>query len=209
MNRQLSLLEKLKIIFLIVSSVSLIGCSSIELNAANNANISRVPKYMIGPGDVLNVFVWGNSDLSVSVIVRPDGLVTTPLAEDIQASGLTATQLAREMEKKLKRFVKSPKVTITVSKFVGRYSEQIRVIGEAARPMAIPYRESMTLLDVLIAVGGLTEFASGNSATLVRSSGDKRKKYGVRLDDLAKSGDMTANVNMMPGDILIIPESWF
>lgn len=205
---EMRFLTVVKVIVLLVFGAGVVGCATNELDSASNSDV-QVPKYKIGPGDTLVVFVWGNADLSASVTVRPDGFVTTPLAEDVQASGKTASQLAREMEKKLARFVKSPKVTITVTGFVGRYSEQIRVIGEAAKPRALPYRESMTLLDVLIAVGGLTEFASGNSATLIRAEGNERKEYSVRLDDLAKGGDMTANVNMLPGDILIIPESWF
>ena len=186
----------------------LAGCANNELNSSNSTDV-QIPYYNIGPGDRLDVFVWGNRDLSTSVTVRPDGYLTTPLVEDVKASGKTPSELAREMEVKLKKFIKNPKVTITVTEFVGRYTEQIRVIGEAARPTALPYRENMTLLDVIIAVGGLTEFASGNSSTLVRTKGDEKKQYTVRLDDLIKDGDMSVNVKMMPGDVLVIPEAWF
>jgi polysaccharide export outer membrane protein len=186
----------------------LTGCANNELNSVNSTDL-QTPYYNIGPGDKLDVFVWGNTELSKSVTVRPDGYLTTPLVEDVKASGKTPSQLAREMEVKLKKFIKNPKVTITITEFVGRYSEQIRVIGEAARPRALPYRENMTLLDVVIAVGGLTEFAAGNSSTLVRTKGNEKKQYTVRLDDLIKDGDMSVNVKMMPGDILVIPEAWF
>jgi polysaccharide export outer membrane protein len=154
--------------------------------------------------------VWGNPDLSVNEVpVRPDGHITTPLVEDVRASGKTPTQLARAIEQQLSRYVKNPEVTVTVSKFVGSDKEQIRVIGQAAEPQTIPYRENITVLDVMIEVGGLTEFASGNRATIIRVVDGEQKSYRVRLDDLINDGDITANVRMYPGDILIIPESWF
>ncbi len=185
------------------------GCAGNELGTLNSSKM-QVPQYTIGPGDALSVFIWGNKDLSTNVTVGPDGYVTTPLVEDLKASGKTSSALAREMEKVLKRYIKNPKVTITITGFVGRFMEQIRVIGEAAAPKALAYRENMTLLDVLIAVGGLTEFAAGNSTTLIRTNkGAEKVQYTVRLDDLVKDGDMTANVKMMPGDVLVIPEAWF
>ena len=165
--------------------------------------------YLIGPGDSLQVFVWRNPELSSTVPVRPDGKITTPLVEDVIASGKTSSQLAREMEQRLALYVKNPVVTITVTRFVGRFSEQIRVVGEAAKPQSLSYRENMTLLDVLIDVGGLTEFANGNDARIIRTQQGKQRQFTVRLDDLIKQGDISANVDMMPGDILIIPESWF
>ncbi len=184
------------------------GCSSMpELKSSSFAEDESF--YLIGPGDTLNIFVWGNQEVSGAVKVRPDGLITTPLVEDLVASGKTPTRLARDMEKQLAKYIKSPVVTVTVADFVGRPSEQIRIVGEAAKPMAIPYREQITLLDVMISVGGLTEYAAGNSATIVRVANGKRRQYRVRLDDLIKDGDITANVNMRPGDILIIPESMF
>jgi polysaccharide export outer membrane protein len=165
--------------------------------------------YIIGPGDNLNVFVWRNPELSTSVAVRPDGKFTTPLVEDLQASGKTPSALAREIEKKLGEYIRDPLVTVTVGGFVGEYKEQIRVVGEAAKPAAIPYRKDMTVLDVMIDVGGLTEFAAGNRASIVRASADGHEQYRVRLEDLIKDGDIDANVAMQPGDILIIPEAWF
>ncbi|WP_317623106.1 XrtA/PEP-CTERM system exopolysaccharide export protein [Thiohalomonas denitrificans] len=166
--------------------------------------------YIIGPGDHLEVFVWGNPDLSSTVPVRPDGRITTPLVEDVQASGKSPSELARTMEKRLARYVKHPVVTVTVSQVVGRATEQIRVVGQAVEPRMIPYSEDLTVLDVLIAVGGLTEFAAGNRASIVRKVGKTDKQqFNVRLADLVKDGDISANVEMRPGDILIIPESFF
>ena len=167
--------------------------------------------YIIAPGDILTVFVWANPELSVQdVPVRPDGKITTPLVDDVKASGKTSTELAQEMEKRLIPYVLHPKVSITITKFVGRYSEQIRVIGEATEPQSLPYREGTTALDVLIAVGGLTEFANGNRAILVRAVSGEEKTFRLRLGDLINEGDISANVDMLPGDVLIIPEaSWF
>lgn len=165
--------------------------------------------YLIGPGDSLNIFVWRNPEVSMSVVVRPDGMITTPLVEDLPVSGKTPTQVAREIEKALARFIKDPMVTVMMSGFVGPYSEQIRVVGEAAKPQALPYRQRMTLLDVMIAVGGLTTYAAGNHATIVRIVDGKQRQFSVHIDDLIKDGDITANVDMLPGDTLIIPESWF
>ncbi|MGD8589457.1 MAG: polysaccharide export protein [Chromatiales bacterium] len=166
-------------------------------------------KYLIGPGDQLKVFVWGDQELSTDVEVRPDGLISTPLVEDMQASGKTPTELARNLESELSKYVKNPKVTVSVSHFVGQYTEQVRVVGQAAQPQAIPFREGMTLLDVIIAVGGLTEFADGNNASIVRKVNGVTQQYRVKLDDLIRDGDISANVNMLPGDVLIIPETWF
>jgi polysaccharide export outer membrane protein len=169
----------------------------------------EAPYYIIGPGDGLTIFVWGNPDLSSSIVVRPDGRINSPLVEDLQASGKTPTELGRDIEKLLSSFVRTPIVTVIMSDFIGRFSEQIRVVGEAAEPQVLSYKENMSLLDVMIAVGGLTEFAAGNGSTLVRTANGKTKQFRVRLDDLLKDGDIGANVQMLPGDILIIPESWF
>ncbi|MCM8922282.1 MAG: polysaccharide export protein [Candidatus Thiodiazotropha sp.] len=177
--------------------------------AMSATDAATSPLYVIGPGDTLNVFVWGDSELSTEVVVRPDGLITTPLVEDMPASGKTPTDLARALEGRLSKFVKSPKVTVSVTNFVGRYTEQVRVVGQASQPQSINYREGMTLLDAIIAVGGLTEFAAGNKATIVRKVNGKTTQYRVRLDDLIREGDISANVKMLPGDVLIIPETWF
>jgi polysaccharide export outer membrane protein len=164
--------------------------------------------YRIGPLDTVNVIVWRNSDLSIVVPVRPDGKITTPLVDDMVAIGKTPTELERDIEKALTKFIRDPVVTIVVTNFAGPVNEQIRVTGEATKPQIMPYRKNMTLLDVMIAVGGLTDFADGNAATIYRVA-DGGKIYSVRLRDLVKRGDISANVEMKPGDILIIPQSWF
>jgi polysaccharide export outer membrane protein len=164
--------------------------------------------YLIGPGDTLNINVSRNPELSISVPVRPDGKISTPLVEDLVAQGKSAVQLAREIEKRLEKYIRDPLVTVIVTNFVGSYSEQVRVVGEAAKPQSLPFRQKMTVLDVMIAVGGLTDFAAGNSATILRTS-EGNKQYSVRLKDLIKGGDVSANVEMRPGDILIIPQSLF
>lgn len=165
--------------------------------------------YLIGAGDTVNIVVWRNPEVSQSVPVRPDGKITTPLVEDLQASGKTSTELARDIEKALSKFIQQPVVTVVVTSFVGTYGEQIRVIGQAAKPQALPYRVDMSLMDVLIAVGGVTEFAAGNRASVIRTVDGKQQKFNVRLNDLIKDGDISANVPMRPGDVLIIPESFF
>jgi len=164
--------------------------------------------YIVGPGDNLNIIVWRNPELSMSVPVRPDGKIATPLVDELVAQGKTSTQIARDVEQAIAKFVRDPIVTVIVTGFVGPYSEQIRVVGEAAKPQFLPYKQKMTLLDVMIAVGGLTDFADGNAASILRvAEGDKQ--YGVRIKDLIKRGDMSANVEMKPGDVLIIPQGWF
>ena len=145
----------------------------------------------------------------MAVPVRPDGKITTPLVEDLQASGKTTSQIARQMEQVLSRYVQNPVVTVIVTSFAGPYSQQVRVIGEAAKPQALAYRENMTLLDVMIAVGGITDFAAGNRASILRIEGGKSHRFGVRLMDLIRGGDLSANVEMRPGDVLIIPQSYF
>ena len=164
--------------------------------------------YLIGPGDMLNVFVWRHPDLSATVPVRPDGRVSLPLVEDLPASGKEASSLAREVEKELGRFIQDPVVTVIVTHFSGPYSGQIRVIGEAVEPKMLPYVRNMTLLDVMIAVGGVTFSAAGNRAMILRTA-EGNKQYSVRLKDLVKGGDMSANVQMRPGDVLVIPQGWF
>ena len=166
-------------------------------------------QYLIGPGDSVNIIVWRNPEVSMSVPVRPDGKITTPLVEDLPAAGKTSTALARDIEKALSKYIQQPVVTVIVTNFVGNYNEQIRVIGQAAKPQALPYRRNMSLMDVMIAVGGTTEFAAGNRASLIRNVDGKQQRFNVRLDDLIKEGDISANVPMRPGDVLVIPESFF
>lgn len=164
--------------------------------------------YVVGPGDNLNIIVWRNPELSMSVPVRPDGKVSMPLVDELVAQGKNSVEIAREVEKVLSKFVRDPVVTVIVTQFVGPFSEQIRVVGEAAKPQFLPYKQKMTLLDVMIAVGGLTDFADGNAASILRTS-EGNKQYSVRLRDLIKRGEMAHNVEMKPGDILIIPQGWF
>jgi len=198
----------------------LLVCSILLSACANSPQLSQVPEqatppgksskdYLIGAGDQLNIAVWRNPEVSMTVTVRPDGKITTPLVEDMLARGKTPNQLARDMEAALGKFIQHPIVTVMVTGFVGPYSEQIRVIGQAAKPQALPYREGMSLLDVLIAVGGITEFASGNKASIIRHIDGKQSKIPVRLSDLIKDGDISANIAVYPGDVLVIPESWF
>jgi polysaccharide export outer membrane protein len=167
--------------------------------------------YIIGSGDSLSIFVYRNPDLSEGgVAVRPDGRISTPLIEDIIAAGKTPTQLAREIEERLTKYIQEPNVTVIVRGFIGPPDRQVRVIGEATDPIAIPYRDHMTLLDVMIATKGLTKYAAGNRAVIVRIDGDgKQQTIKVRLSDLIKDGDITQNIEMSPGDTLIVPQSWF
>ena len=194
--------------FGLVLVLMLAGCGASYPPLPQSGNAMDAP-YLIGPGDMLNVVVWRSPELSVSVPVRPDGKITTPLVEDLQASGKTTTQIAREIEQTLTRYVQTPVVTVMVTQFAGPYSQQVRVIGEVVRAQALPYREKMTLLDVMIAVGGLTDFAAGNRASILRSEGGKSQQFGVRLHDLMRVGDLSANVEMRPGDVLVIPQSYF
>jgi polysaccharide export outer membrane protein len=166
-------------------------------------------KYLIGPGDDVNIFVWRNPEVSGSFTVRPDGMITTSLVEDLQVSGKTPTALAREVEKELSKYLRDPIVTVSVGRFSGPYSEQVRVIGEATSPQAISYQEDMTLLDLMVAVGGITEFANGDGSKLIRVENGIQKEYILNIDRLIKEGDISANVDILPGDILIIPEAWF
>lgn len=202
----------LRVFWLGCTAVVLGGCTPLGVAdaASDAASASASYDYIIGPGDELGIFVWRNPEISVEgVAVGPDGKISVPLVEDLPASGKTSSQLAREIEQSLSVYVKDPQVTVTVGGFQGVYDKQIRVVGQAATPQALAYRANMTVLDVMIQVGGLTEFAAGNRARIVRRVGGEQREMLVRLDDLVKDGDIGANVSMVPGDILIIPESWF
>lgn len=165
--------------------------------------------YILGPGDAVGIFVWGNEELSTAGTIRPDGKLTTHLVEDLQASGKTSSELARDIEAAYAEYVRQPVVSVTVSGFRGVPEQAIRVLGEATNPMRIPFRKHMTLLDLVISVSGLTAYADGNNSVLVRMVDGKEMTYRLRIDDLIKDGDISANISMMPGDILIIAESWF
>ena len=185
------------------------ACTSSQAPAPISAGKSPNLHYIIGPGDSLNIQVWRNPEVSASVPVRPDGKISTPLVEDLDAANKTPSQLARDIEKALAKFIQDPIVTVIVTGFVGPYDSQVRVIGQAARPQALQYREKMTLLDVMIAVGGITDFAAGNKASIVRNVDGKQQQFRVRLESLIRDGDISANVEVLPGDILVIPESFF
>ena len=188
----------------------LAGCTKrVDLPPIAAERPAEAPLYLIGPGDGLQIFVWKHPDLGGSVTVRPDGRISVPLIEDMPVKGETPTKMAREVEKKLSVYIKDPLVTVMVTGFVGPLSQQVRVVGEAARPQALPYRANMTLLDVMIAVGGLTEFADGNGSTVVRNVNGKQRLYRARLADLVRDGDISANGELLPGDIIIVPESFF
>ena len=187
------------------------GCSSsADYTASSLPDAIAAPtdEYRIGPGDGVQIFVWDHADLSTSVQVRPDGKISTPLVEDLQAAGRTPTELARDIEGVLSEYVRSPVVTVIMTGFQGEVEQQVRVVGQAAQPTAVPYRRGMTVLDVMIQVGGLSEFAAGNRARLVRRINGESVEIRVRLNDLLNQGRIEENVRMLPGDVLIIPESF-
>lgn len=197
---------------LILAACSSIGVGGEQLEAAPTTAAdaaAAAPDYLIGPLDKLEVFVWRADELSTNVTVRPDGRISTPLVEDMVASGKTPSQLASDLEKALSAYVKSPEVTVIVSNFSSTFDQQVRVLGEAAQPVALPYQAGMTVLDVMVSVGGLTEFAAGNKAVLIRGAGADRNSYRLRLDDLLRKGNISANVPVLPGDVILIPESVF
>lgn len=193
-------------VLLMLPMAILAGCASYPPAPAHYSTDNY--NYIIGPGDMLNIVVWRNPELSMEVPVRPDGKIAAPLIEDLPAQGKNPTALARDIETALGKFIRDPVVTVVVTSFVGPFSEQVRVVGEAAKPQILPYRQKMSLLDVMIAVGGMTDFADGNAASILRAA-DGNKQYSVRIKDLIKRGDVSANVEMAPGDVLIIPQSWF
>ncbi len=194
----------------ILMALTLAGCAGYGTQPApKEVAATKNYKYIVGPGDKINFVVWHNPELSEVIPVRPDGKISTPLVEDMQAAGKTPTQLAHDLEQALSKYIQDPVVTVLVTDFVGPYSQQIRVIGQALKPETLQYREHMTVLDVMIAVGGITPFAAGNRATIVRKVDGQDVQFSVRLQDLMRDGDIRANVPMLPGDILIIPESYF
>ena len=200
-------------IALLVGLAGLLSVSACAPTGPLAPPVSTAPadtaSYIIGPGDTLQISVWHNQELSTSVPVRPDGRISTPLANDVVAAGRTPEQLGHDIEERLKKFVSDPLVTVIVSNFVGPYSQQVRIIGEAVTPKAIPFQARMTVLDAMIAAGGLTPFASGNRTKIVRRTDGKETNTTVRLTDLLKGGDLSANTDLHPGDIIIIPQSFF
>lgn len=195
---------------LLIASCSITGEKD-SLPSAQFVPVNEGPgaPYVVGPLDSLQIFVWRNPELTTSVTVRPDGRFSVPLIDDMTATGRTPTQLARDIEKKLSEYIQSPIVTVIVSGFQGPFAQQVRVVGSATSPQAISFRANMTLLDVMITVGGVTEFAAGNRATLARVENGVQREYNIRIDDLIRDGDVSANVKIQPGDVIIIPESFF
>jgi polysaccharide export outer membrane protein len=198
-------------------AVALSGCASggsgPQLPPASFVSTQEGPgeEYVIGPLDDLTIFVWRNPELGAKVQVRPDGRITTPLITDMPAVGKTPKMLADDIKLALTQYIENPLVSVIVNNFSGTFSQQVRIVGATEKPASIPYRANMTLLDAMIAVGGLSEYAAGNKARLVRFDKDtaRQKEYQVRLTDLLKKGDTRANVMLAPGDVIIIPESMF
>lgn len=188
----------------------LTGCQSSGSSKTLPAEEPAMPQseYVIGPGDTLQIFVWQHPEVSVTIPVRPDGRVSTPLVEDVVAVGKTPTQLSRDLEAQIGQYIREPTVNVIVTSFVGTFGNQVRVVGQASSPQAIPFRQDMTLLDVIIQVGGLSDTAAGNRAKIIRRSGGQEQEIPVRIQDLLNDGDTSKNVPMQPGDVLIIPESW-
>lgn len=205
--------ETIRALFAAVAALSLAACGSMggdnlaaaPVNASDAA--ASAPDYLIGPLDQLEIFVWRAPELSTNITVRPDGRISTPLVEDMVAAGKTPSMLANDLEGALREYVRTPEVTVIVSNFSSTYDQQVRVLGEAQQPIALPYQAGMTVLDVMVAVGGLTEFAAGNRAVLIRGQGDDRQSYRLRLNDLLRKGNISANVPVLPGDVILIPES--
>ena len=197
------------------------GCGYPQLTQEDDAAIPADYTYIIGPGDSVQIFVWGNPDISTTAHVRPDGKITIPLVEDLLASGKTPSQLARVMEKALSKYVRDPQVVIMVSGGLGSYSQQVRVIGQLSggggggggsahySAKTFPYKRDMTLLDLVIQIGGLGQFADGNGASIIRNIDGEPQHFGIRIDDLVDDADFTANVKILPGDIVIIPQAFF
>jgi len=219
-------LKKNKLAFLFALLAS--GCGLPQLSPDDSASIPSDYTYIIGPGDSVNIFVWGNPDISTTATVRPDGKITIPLAEDLPASGKTPSQLARDMEKKLAKYVRDPQVVIMVGGFQGVYSQQVRIVGQLSggggggggsfggggggsrfSAKAFPYKKDMTLLDLMIQLGGLGQYSDGNRASIVRTVNGELQQVGIRIDDLIDNADLSANVKILPGDIVIIPEAFF
>lgn len=206
--------DTLKFLTILALAAILSSCSSgtptYKASEISDADAEKQSSdYSIGPGDSLEIFVWDHADLSTTVQVRPDGKISTPLVEDLQAAGRTSTQLARDIEGVLQEYIRTPVVTVIMQGFVGENTQKIRVVGQAVSPMALQYKQGMTVLDLMIAVGGLSEFAAGNKAKIVRNTADGEVEIRVRLDDLLNDGDIKQNVEMKPGDVLIIPQSFF
>lgn len=200
-----------------MASLALTGCASTasgpQLPPASFVAMQEGPgeEYVIGPLDELTVFVWRNPELGAKVQVRPDGRITTPLITDMPAVGKTPSMLAEDIRLQLSQYIEEPLVSVIVNKFAGTFSQQVRIVGATEKPASIPYRANMTLLDAMIAVGGLSEYAAGNRARLIRfdKESGRQREFTLRLGDLLRKGESKANVMLRPGDVIIIPESSF
>lgn len=211
MNLRQAIASQARFFAVAIAAVSglLAGCATSSTYAPAPESVPSIEhRYKVGPLDVLSITVWRNPELSTTVTVRPDGRISMPLIDEVMAAGKNPSEVARELEKGLSKLLRDPSVTVIVSGFQGTYGEQIRIVGEAARPQAVPFRQDMTVLDVMIQAGGLTDYADGNAAVLVRGA-EKGKQYSLRLKDLLKRGDISANAPVLPGDIIIVPQSWF
>ena len=202
---------RIKAICIALLALSLAACESGSIAASKISSTPVVSNedYRIGPGDQLKIFVWRNDDLSTSVVVRPDGKISMPLVNDMVAAGKTPRQLTDDLTQALSEYVRSPKVNVIVVSFVGTFSDQIRVVGEASHPKVVAYRAGMTILDVMLEAGGLAEHASGNKTKVLRKVGDKTRSISVKLNDLLYDGDVSQNIAMLPGDIVVVPLSIF
>ena len=195
------------------AAVFLSGCANNVLPPSDVTKMTSMKdgeyQYQIGTDDVLSVFVWHNPDVSGDYAVRPDGKISMALTQPILAAGKTAEQLADDVTEALSEYIKNPKVTVMVKSAVGSVSAQVRIVGDAVKPVSIPYRHGMTLMDLMIQVGGMSKYADGNDAVLVRIENGEPKEYEIRIDDLMVDADLEANVDLKPGDVIRIPEAWF
>lgn len=201
--------SQFKFLVAILTLSLVLGCGSKQSQLLPDTPPLESVSYLVGPGDGLNIFVWRNPDLSTSLVVRPDGRISSPLISDLKVAGLMPSDIAILIEEELSRYIRSPKVTVIVSGFNSTSDQQIRVIGNATNPKTISFRAGMTLLDVMIEVNGLSEFADGDEAQLIRRFGGTTEQYTVELDSLIRGGDISKNRAVYPGDTIIIPEAWF
>jgi len=195
-----------------VTLLILAGCASngsISASKISGASVGAQADYKIGAGDNLRIFVWRNEDLSTSVVVRPDGKISMPLVNDMVAAGKTPSQLTEDLTKALSEYIRSPKVNVIVVSFVGTFADQIRVVGQAVHPKVVSYRAGMTILDVMLECNGLAEHSAGNKTKVLRTVDGKQQKIAVKLNDLLYEGDVTQNISMLPGDVVVVPLSIF
>lgn len=199
----------IRIVAVALAACLLAGCAYFRPSPPQDVEAAQPKEYVIAPGDRLQIFVWRNPDLSVVVPVRPDGKISVPLLQDVQASGVTTAALSASIADALSNYIQEPQVTVMLENSAALSLWNVRVVGEAVQPKVVPYQVGLTLIDVMAQVGGLTEFADGNRAILIRDVNGKRKKYHLRIADLVKRGDMRVNAELLPGDVITIPERWY